>query len=115
MIYYGKTLSSSGPKLTAVQQKLKCLTLIDDFTKESLRIHTAGRIECKRVVKILEEVIPQLGYPKVVRSDNGPEFMSAALLERIEDRRLCNLYKELVKLWQNGINESLMANLEMSV
>ena len=51
-------------------QKLKCLTLIDEFTKESLRIDVAGSIKGKRVVQVLEEVIAQRGYPKVLRSDN---------------------------------------------
>jgi putative transposase len=47
-------------------QKLKCLTLIDEFTKESLRIDVAGSIKGKRVVQVLEEVIAQRGYPKVL-------------------------------------------------
>jgi transposase InsO family protein len=44
--------------------------LIDEFTKESLRIDVAGSIKGKRVVQVLEEVIAQRGYPKVLRSDN---------------------------------------------
>ena len=62
-------------------QKLKCLTLIDEFTKGSLRIDLVGSIKDKRVAQVLEEVIAQRGYPKVLRSDNGPEFVSAILLE----------------------------------
>ena len=38
-------------------QKLKCLTLIDEFTKECLHIDVAGSIKGKRVVQVLEEVI----------------------------------------------------------
>jgi len=34
-------------------QKLKCLTLIDEFTKESLAIDVAGTIRITRVVKVL--------------------------------------------------------------
>ena len=34
-------------------QKLKCLTLIEEFTKESLAIDVAGTIRITRVVKVL--------------------------------------------------------------
>ena len=36
----------------------------------------AGSIKGKRVVQVLEEVIAERGYPKVLRSDHGPEFVS---------------------------------------
>jgi putative transposase len=87
-------------------QKLKCLTLIDEFTKESLCIDVAGSIKGKRVVQVLEEVIAQRGYPKVLRSDNGPEFVSTILLEWAVERGLHNLHIEPGKPWQNGTNES---------
>ena len=87
-------------------QKLKCLTLIDEFTKESLRIDVAGSIKGKRVVQVLEEVIAQRGYPKVLRSDHGPEFVSTVLLEWAVERGLRNLHIEPGKPWQNGTNES---------
>ena len=75
-------------------QKLKCLTFIDEFTKESLRIDVAGSIIGKRVVQVLEEVIAQHGYPKVLHSDNGPEFVSTILLEWAIERGLRNLHIE---------------------
>ncbi|PJI76678.1 putative transposase, partial [Polynucleobacter brandtiae] len=87
-------------------QKLKCLTLIDEFTKESLYIDVAGSIKGKRVVQILEEVIAKRGYPKVLRSDNGPEFISTILLEWAVAKGLHNLHIEPGKPWQNGTNES---------
>ena len=87
-------------------QKLKCLTLIDEFTKESLCIDVAGSIKGKRVVQVLEEVIAGRGYPKVLRSDNGPEFVSTVLLEWAVERGLHNLHIEPGKPWQNGTNES---------
>lgn len=87
-------------------QKLKCLTLIDESTKESLCIDVAGSIKGKRVVQVLEEVIAERGYPKVLRSDHGPEFVSAILLEWAVERGLRNLHIEPGKPWQNGANES---------
>jgi putative transposase len=86
-------------------QKLKCLTLINEFTKESLCIDVAGSIKGKQVVQVLEEVIAQRCYPKVLRSDNGPEFVSTILLELPVEQGLHNLHIEPSKPWQNGTNE----------
>ena len=66
----------------------------------------AGSIKGKRVVQVLEEVIAQRGYPKVLRSDHGPEFVSTVLLEWAVERALRNLHIEPGKPWQNGTNES---------
>ena len=77
-----------------------------EFTKESLRIDVAGSIKGKRVVQVLEEVIAQRGYPKVLRSYKGPEFVSTILLEWAVERGLHNLHIEPGKPWQNGTNES---------
>ena len=54
----------------------------------------------------LEEVIAERGYPKVLRSDHGPEFVSTVLLEWAVERGLRNLHIEPGKPWQNGTNET---------
>ena len=38
-------------------KNLKCLTLIDEFAKESLAVDVAGTIRGKPVVQVLKEVI----------------------------------------------------------
>lgn len=86
--------------------KLKCLTMIDEFTKESLYIDVAGSIRSKRLIQVLEKLIKERGCPMVLRSDHGPEFVSIALLQWAADRGLRNLLIEPGKPWQNGTNES---------
>ena len=86
--------------------KLKCLTMIDEFTKESLHIDVAGSIRSKRLIQVLEQLIKERGCPMVLRSDHGPEFVSIALLQWAADRGLRNLLIEPGKPWQNGTNES---------
>ena len=61
-------------------QQLKCLTVIDEYTRESLAIDVAGSIRSARVVEVLSQLISVHGAPKILRSDNGPEFVSRALL-----------------------------------
>ena len=86
--------------------KLKCLTMIDEFTKESLCIDVAGSIRSKRLIQVLEQLVKERGCPMVLRSDHGPEFVSIALLQWAADRGLRNLLIEPGKPWQNGTNES---------
>jgi len=75
-------------------QKLKCLTLIDEFTKEGLAIDVAGTIRSTRVVKVLKEFIQKRGNQKNLSSDNGPEFVSTALLAWATESGLTNMLIE---------------------
>lgn len=87
-------------------ENLKCLTMIDEFTKESLHIDVAGSIRSKRLIQILEQLIEDRGCPLMLRSDHGPEFVSIALLKWAAEKGLRNLLIEPGKPWQNGTNES---------
>ena len=61
-------------------QKLKCLTVIDEYTRECLAIDVAGSIRSVRVIELLSRLVSRLvsqnGAPQIIRSDNGPEFVS---------------------------------------
>jgi len=87
-------------------QQLKCLTIVDEFTRESLAIDVAGAIRSHRVIEILSKLMTERGTPKVLRSDNGPEFVSKALLTWAVDNRLDMALIEPGKPWQNGTAES---------
>lgn len=62
-------------------QSLKCLTVIDEHTREALAIDVAGSIRSERVIEVLSRLISEHGAPKALRSDNGPEFVSTRLLQ----------------------------------
>ena len=64
-------------------QKLKCLTVTDEWTKEGLAIEVDGRIRSGRVIEVLSRLVSERGVPLYLRSDNGPEFVSRALLKWI--------------------------------
>jgi len=87
-------------------QKLKCLTMVDEFSKESLCIDAAGSIRSQHLITILERLIDERGCPLVLRSDNGPEFVSLAIMQWAAAKGLRNLLIEPGKPWQNGTNES---------
>ena len=67
-------------------QHLKCLTVTDEWTREGLAIEVDGRISSGRVIEVLSRVVSERGAPLYLRSDNGPEFVSRALLKWIVDQ-----------------------------
>ena len=50
---------------------LKCLTVIDEFTRECLAIDVAGGIRSGRVIEVLAQLVSLHGAPRYLRSDNG--------------------------------------------
>ena len=87
-------------------QQLKCLTLVDEFTHESLAIDVAGSIRSARVIEVLTRLISTHGAPAFLRSDNGPEFVSRAILHWLTENRIDTALIDPGKPWQNGTNES---------
>jgi putative transposase len=66
----------------------------------------AGSIRSQRVIEILSKLISIRGAPRYLRSDNGPEFVSTALLKWITEQGIASLLIEPGKPWQNGTAES---------
>ena len=87
-------------------QQLKCLTVIDEFTRECLAIDVAGSIRSTRVIEILSRLISERGAPRYLRSDNGPEFVSKAILEWLDAEHIETALIDPGKPWQNGADES---------
>jgi len=87
-------------------QQIKCLTVIDEFTRECLAIDVAGGIRSKRVIEVLSQLVSVRGAPRYLRSDNGPEFVSAAILQWISDANIGSALSDPGKPWQNGTDES---------
>ena len=87
-------------------QQLKCLTVIDEFTRECLAIDVAGSLRSGRVIEVLSKLVSVRGAPKFLRSDNGPEFVSRAVLQWLNDAGIDTAPIDPGKPWQNGANES---------
>ena len=91
---------------TATGQQIKCLTVVDEFTRECLAIDVAGSIRSKRVIEVLSRLVSVHGAPLFMRSDNGPEFVSHAILEWIAQAGIATVLNDPGKPWQNGADES---------
>jgi putative transposase len=60
-------------------RKIRILTIVDLFTRLSPAIDARQNYRGADVVATLERVARELGYPKTIRLDNGPEFISKEL------------------------------------
>ena len=92
-------------------QQIKCLTIVDEYTRECLAIDVAGSIRSRRVIEVLARLISIHGPPRYLRSDNGPEFVSRALLEWMQQENIETALIDPGKPWQNGADESFNGKL----
>jgi putative transposase len=60
-------------------QRIRLLTLVDNFTRESLAIGVGTSFPAHRVVEVLDRLAQQRRLPGTIRVDNGPEFTSRVL------------------------------------
>lgn len=61
------------------RQRIRLLTLVDNFTRESLAIEVDTHLGGHRVVEVLQRIGTERTLPKTIRVDNGPEFISKIL------------------------------------
>jgi putative transposase len=60
-------------------QRIRLLTLVDNFTRESLAIEVDTHLGGHRVAEVLQRLASLRALPRTIRVDNGPEFISKAL------------------------------------
>jgi len=65
-----------------------------------------GSIEKCRLVEVLLQLISVHGAPRYLRSDNGPEFVSRAILRWTKNENVDLALIDLGTPWQNGVDES---------
>src|ERR1039457_108997 len=92
-------------------QQIKCLTVIDEYTRECLAIDVGGSIRSGRVIEVLAKLVRVHGAPRYLRSDNGPEFVSRAVLRWLLQAHIDTACIDPGKPWQNGSNESFNGKL----
>ena len=74
-------------------RRLKWLPICDEFSRESVALEVERRMEGADVIRILEAAVAERGTaPEFIRSDNGPEFIAAAVQAWIRERGFKTLY-----------------------
>ena len=85
---------------------LKFLTVIDEYSRECLAIVTRRNITAFDVLNVLADLFMEKGLPRNIRSDNGPEFVAAALRKWLYELGVSTLFIEPGSPWENGYIES---------
>jgi transposase InsO family protein len=96
-------------------RKLKLLTVLDEFTRESPAIKVDRSIRAKDVILVLEYLFMVRGQPEFIRSDNGPEFIANAIKKWLKEKHVETLYIEPGSPWENGYAESFNGKLRDEV
>lgn len=60
-------------------RRIRLLNIVDDYTRECLRIEVDTSLGGVRVVRALNEIMAVRGRPRMLLTDNGPEFTGRAL------------------------------------
>jgi putative transposase len=90
---------------------IKILTVIDEFSRESLDMVVERRLNSDDVLHCLTDLFVAHGPPEHIRSDNGSEFTAQAVRQWLERTGVRTLYIEPGSPWENGYCESFNSKL----
>ena len=57
----------------------RLFNVIDDYNREAIGMEADFSLPAERVIRELKQMISWRGKPQVIRCDNGPEYISAAI------------------------------------
>lgn len=92
-------------------RSLKCLTVVDDCTQESVTITPDTSISGAYVTRILDRIKLERGLPGVIRADNGAEFCGRAMAVWAHENGVVLRFIEPGKPNQNAYVESFNGRL----
>jgi putative transposase len=90
---------------------LKWLSLVDEYTRECLALHVGKTATGADVRRVLARVIGRRGAPTRIRSDNGSEFICAALAHWLPHVGTRSIPVAAASPWENGFIESFHSRL----
>jgi len=96
---------------TADARVLKCLTIVDDATHESVGIEVERAICGMGVTRVLDRLAHSRGLPRTIRTDNGKEFCGKAMVAWAHERGVQLRLIEPGKPNQNAYIESFNGRL----
>ena len=96
---------------TADGRPLKVLPVVDEYTRECLALVVGRALTAADVVRTLAKVVGERGAPAYLRSDNGPEFVAAAVRGWLAKAGVAALDIEPGSPWENAYSESFDSRL----
>lgn len=86
-------------------RRFRTFNVTDDFNREALAIEIDLNLPAQRIVRVLDRIALERGYPLKLRLDNGPELISLALALWAEQHRIQLEFIETGKPTQNAFIE----------
>jgi putative transposase len=87
-------------------RRIKCFTVADDCSHECVEIAVDFGINSQYVTRVLDQVARFKGYPKYIRSDNGPEFTSRHFMAWCQEHGITHILIQPGRPMQNAYIES---------
>lgn len=84
---------------------LRVLNIIDDHNRECLASHGSISYPSARVIDRLEQLKEEVGLPRYLRTDNGPEFKSWEYTTWCKNNGVTAIYSRPGKPMENGYVE----------
>jgi putative transposase len=92
-------------------QRLRALTIVDLYSRICPEVEVGTSIGSGRVTRVLERAGEVHGFPRRIRSDNGPEFRSRQFHSWCEERGIEVIHIQPGKPTQNAAIESFNGRL----
>lgn len=92
-------------------QRFRALTMMDNFTRESVAIEVDTSLSGQRVIRVLDWLKLIQGLPETIIVDNGPEFTSRAMLSWAQENQVKLHFIDPGKPMQNAYIESFNGRL----
>jgi putative transposase len=90
---------------------IRVLSVVDECTRECLKLEVDTSFASRRVTRVLEGIIEEREKPLAIRCDNGPEFTSRHFLAWCIERQIELVHIQPGKPQQNGCVESFNGKL----
>jgi len=91
---------------TSNGKALRMLNIIDEYTRECLKIYIGRNFTANDVVESLAKLFVVRGTPQYIRSDNGSEFVAELVRTWLYNVGVDTLFIEPGSPWENGYIES---------
>ena len=99
------------PYRTDDRRFFRLLSVVEEYTRESLAIDVARQLNSKNVLERLGRLFLYRGIPRPIRSDNGPEFTAAPVRDWLSRLDIGPLLIQPGSPWENGYAESFNGKL----
>jgi transposase InsO family protein len=93
-------------------QKVRVLTVLDEYTRECLMTLAARSIPSTRVLDVLKWLFATRGVPQHLRSDNGSEFIANKIKAGLKTSGCQTIYIEPGHPWENPFIERFIGTLK---